>query len=208
MLNAYLMISYEHDGKWISLETINLYETKVKTMVTTHAYHGGWCRDYIVEKELEIRSEWKKKMINEGLDFNSAVQRTVEMDIWPTEKMIQYESQRMQLGKNASSNQYHPAALNQPKPSGEFNSGGPAVAPRRPSTASDLTYNGRPPYRQHDDRWWRWENKRHEICQKWQQSTCKYSAQDCNRAHGKEFLQPKPKTQNKKGGKGKGKGKP
>ena len=61
MLNAYLMISYEHEGKWVSLETINLYEAKVKAMVTTHAYHGGWCRDYIVEKELEIKSEWKKK---------------------------------------------------------------------------------------------------------------------------------------------------
>ena len=86
MLNAYLMVSYEHEGKWITLETATLYETKVRTMVTTHAHHGGWCGEYIVDKEFEIRQEWKKKMINEGLDLNSAVQKVVEMDYGPQKK--------------------------------------------------------------------------------------------------------------------------
>ena len=216
MINAYLMVSYEHEGKWITLETATLYETKVRTMVTTHAQHGGWCGEYIVDKEFEIRQEWKKKMINEGLDLNTAVMKVLEMEIWPTEKMIQFESQRMAAGKNASNLQNHPGngALNPPKPSGEFSSGGPNVSPRRPSTGSTTTYNGRPSYRQNDNRWWRWENKRHEICKKWQENTCKYSAQDCNRAHGKEYLQPKQKTERKKGSekgdknKGNGKGKP
>ena len=208
LMNAYLMVSYEHEGKWLDIQTCSLYETKVKTMFTTSGQHGGWCMTYLNEKETEIRQEWKKKMVHDGLDFNSAVAQTVQMDIWPTEKDIIYEGQRVQVSQKATIN--HPGLSADPKPSGEFSSGGPAP-PKRPSVLmtppGQFTFQGRPSYKSDDSRPWRWQNKRHEICMKWENGECKYPDADCNRAHGPLYLTPKvpsPSPKNK-GKKGKGK---
>ena len=176
-------------------------------MLAVSAHHGGICTTYLVDKEQEIRQEWKKKMIHEGLDFNNAVAQTVTMDIWPTEKSIQYEAERIQTGTKTAL----PSAIPEPKPSGEFSSGGPAPPKSRPSVPIALPgqfhYHGRPSYKSDDGRAYRWADKRHEICLNWQNGRCKYPDQDCNRAHGPMYLSqkaPSPSPQNK-GKKGIGK---
>ena len=196
------MISYEQPGKekWLSLEHALLYELKVNTMTQTQGHHGNWCLKYIIEKELEIRKGWKKKMIQDGDDFDTAVKNTIQMNIWPTEREIINESKRSMISKNATQN--HPNGPNgPPAPSGPFEGGG--TPDRRPSTpAFDTVYRGRPSWRQNDNRPFRWVNKRHEICLKWQDGSCKYSATECNRAHGKEYLIVKTPHIPKGGGKG------
>ena len=90
------------------MEAASLYETKAKTVITTGAFHGGRTLDYLTQKETAIRQEWKREMIHEGKIFNDAVIDTVNMDIWPTERMIMLESKRSMTVRDASRD--HPGA--------------------------------------------------------------------------------------------------
>ena len=196
------MISYEQtlaEGakRWVTAENIQGYLSKVTKMVDMSSKFNGRAIYAAATREEELRSRWYKNMKVSGYTFDLAILETVKSSEWMSERDLELAATEFQ---------------SIPRPSGEFDT-------PRPAHTSYTMYQSfpRPHWKDHGERIpgsrhdRRWSNMRHTLCMNHQHGRCQYTAQECNRAHGPEYLE-KPaynddyKFQRKgedKGGKGK-----
>ena len=186
MLNAYLLVSYDSDSgpPWLALAALR-YEVKVNNMLTLASQHHMFKYGDIINREAEVRDTWRTRMIREKCSFNDAVEASIESNMWPCSKDLKMMAQRQSCSKEFTNEN---AARDPPPPQNPKQSSSSNETPA--ATHKPPPYKGRParvppdPTRDFD----RWKDKRHTICQKWQQGQCKYSADECNRAHGNFYL--------------------
>ena len=125
-------------------------------------------------------------MIREKKTFNEAVIATIESGAWPSTKEIKNMASRQMCSRDyvndaSLRNNNTPPASPRPQNSSSSN---------EPPKNGPPPYKGRPPHVPADPSrdFDRWKDKRHTICLKWKQNQCKYTADECNRAHGERYL--------------------
>ena len=169
LTNAYLMVSYENDSegkRWVSIECIQQYMAKVQRLSDMATKYGHKAILFAASREEEIRATWYRNLRTNGCTMDMAIRKSLD-EKWPDERELG--------GANGKTNV-----------SGEFST--PTTGDKNKPTWPIPAWKSQ---NQTVDRAWRWRNMKHTLCRNHQNGVCQYTADECNRAHGTEYLQPK-----------------